>query len=150
MNCDAKNSQRVFMFFHSGADESKARIHEEQWLKVQYPLAKIQLLAMYLIKVNGAKACTVADQITGHTFESVRHSIREENGCVIVKLGWLSKRDSEKLYGSTVVYLASNSQADKFLEKGLCEEGGKSAYTDIWKEQNPGDRRCFNCQRFGN
>ena len=149
MNCDAKNSQRVFMFFHSGVDESKARVHEEQWLKVHYPLAKIQLPAMYPIKVNGAKACTVVDRITGRTLESARHSIGEENGCVIAKLGWLSKRDSGKLYGSMVVYLASKSQADKFLEKGLFEVGGESAYTDIWKEQNPGDRRCFNCQRFG-
>ncbi len=68
---------------------------------------------------------------------------------MIAKLGWLSKRDSGKLYGSMVVYLASKSQADKFLKKGFFEVGGKSVYTDIWKEQNPGDRRCFNCQRFG-
>ncbi len=70
MNCDAKNSQRVFMFFNSGADESKARIHEEQWLKMQYPLAKIQLPAMCPIKVNGVKACTVVDRIIGRTLES--------------------------------------------------------------------------------
>lgn len=30
------------MFFHSGVDESKTRIHEEHWLKKQYPMAKIQ------------------------------------------------------------------------------------------------------------
>ncbi len=48
-----------------------------------------------------------------------------------------------------VIYLANKSQADRFLEKELFEVGGESAYTDIWKEQNPGDRRCFNCQRFG-
>ncbi len=78
MNCDAKNSQRVFMFFHSGADESKARIHEEQRLKVQYPPAKIQLPAIYLIKVYRAKACTVVDRITGRIIESARHSIREK------------------------------------------------------------------------
>lgn len=34
MNFDAKNSQRVFMFSYSGIDKSKARIHEEQWLKI--------------------------------------------------------------------------------------------------------------------
>ncbi len=97
MNCDAKNSQRVFMFFHSRADKSKARIHEEQWLKVQYPLAKIQLPATYPIKVNGAKAYTVVDRITVRTLESAQHSIGEENGCVIAKLGWLSKCDSGKI-----------------------------------------------------
>ncbi len=61
MNRDAKNSQRMFMFFHSGADKSKTRIYEEHWLKVQYPLAKIQLATMYPIKVNRGKACTVVD-----------------------------------------------------------------------------------------
>ena len=81
--------------------------------------------------------------------ESACRAIGEENGCVVAKLGWLSKRNSEKLYGSMVVYLASKVQADKFLEKGLFEEGGESAYTDIWKERTPGNRRCFNCQQFG-
>ncbi len=104
---------------------------------------------MYPIKVNGAKACTVLDRITGRTLESAWHSIGEKNGCVIAKLGWLSKCDSGKLYGSMVVYLTSKSQSDKFLEKGLFEVGGKSAYTDLWKEHNPRDRRFFNCQRFG-
>ena len=70
MNRDAKNSQQVFMFFHFGADKSKTKIHEEHWLKVQYPLAKIQLATMYPIKVHGAKACTVEDRITGRVLES--------------------------------------------------------------------------------
>lgn len=48
-----------------------------------------------------------------------------------------------------VVYLASKSQADKFLEKELFKVGGESAYTDIWNDQNLSDRRYFNCQRFG-
>lgn len=137
------------MFFHSGVDESKARIHKEQWLKIQYSLARIQLAAMYPIKVNGAKACTVVDRITGRILDLARQSIGEENGCVIAKLGWLSKRDSGKLYGSMFVYLASKSQVDKFLEKGLFEIGGESVYTDIWREQSPENRPCFNCQRFG-
>ncbi len=47
-----------------------------------------------------------------------------------------------------VVYLASKSQVDNFLEKRLFEIRGESAYTDIWKEQNPGERRYFNFQRF--
>ncbi len=47
-----------------------------------------------------------------------------------------------------VVYLASKSQAVKFFDKGHFEVGGESVYTDIWKEQNPEDRCCFNCQRF--
>ena len=49
--------------------------------------------------------------------ESARWAIREKNEYVVAKLGWLSKRDSGKLYGSIVVYFASKVQADKFLEK---------------------------------
>lgn len=78
MNRDAKNSLRVFMFFHSGADKSKTRIYEEHLLRVQYPLAKIQLATMYPIKVNGAKACTVMDRITGRIVESAGHAIRKK------------------------------------------------------------------------
>ena len=100
---------------------------------------------MYLIKVNKAKVCTIVDQITRCTLESAQYSIGKKNGCVIAKLGWLSKRNSGKLYGLIVVYLASKSQADKFFKKRLFEVGGESAYTDIWKEQNFEDRCCFNC-----
>ncbi len=62
MNRDAKNSQRVFMFFYSGVDKSKTRIYKEQWLKKQYPLDKIQLATTYPIKVNGAKTYAALDQ----------------------------------------------------------------------------------------
>ncbi len=55
MNCDAKNSQRVFMFFHSGADESNARIHEKQWLKIKYPLANFNFRPCILLKSTGQK-----------------------------------------------------------------------------------------------
>ena len=92
-----KIANECLCFYHSGADESKTRIYEEHWLKVQYPLANIQLATMYPIKINGAKACTVVDQITGRVLESARHAIEEKNGCVIAKLGRLSKRDSGKL-----------------------------------------------------
>ena len=92
---------------------------------------------MYPIKVNGAKACTVVDRITGRTLESAWHSIGEENRCVIAKLGWLSKRDSGKLYGSMVVYLASKSQADKFLAKELFEVGEKAHIQTYGKNKTP-------------
>lgn len=104
---------------------------------------------MYLIKVNGAKAYTVVDRITGRILHSSRQCIEEENGCLIAKLGWLSKQDLGKLYRSMVVYLTSKSQADKFLKKRLFEGGGKSICIDIWREQNPEDRRYFNCHQFG-
>lgn len=61
INCDAKNSQQVFMFFYFNIDEIKTRIYKEEWLKAKYPLAKIQLSAIYLIKINKAKICTVVD-----------------------------------------------------------------------------------------
>ncbi len=83
-----KIANKCFCFFHSEEDEGKTRIHEEQWLKVQYPLAKIQLATIYPIKVKRAKACTVVDQITGRVFESAGHVIGGENGCGIVKLRW--------------------------------------------------------------
>lgn len=149
MNRDAKNNQRVFVFFASGVEESKARIHEEEWLKPKFPQAKIQSAATFPVKINGARATAVLDPMTGRILESARTAIGEENKCTIAKLGWLSKRDSGKLYGSMVVHLASKALADKFLEQGLFEVGGESAYTDVWHDTNPSDRRCFNCQQFG-
>lgn len=86
---------------------------------------------MYPIKVNGAKACTIVDQRQECILESARHTIGKKNGYVIAQLGWLSKRDSGKLYGLMIIYLASKSQADKFLEKRLFEVRKKSIYTDI-------------------
>lgn len=47
------------------------------------------------------------------------------------------------------MYLLSKTQADKFVEQSLFEVGGESAYTDVWHDTNPSERRCFNCQQFG-
>lgn len=46
----------------------------------------------------------------------------------------LSKLGIGKLYGSMVVCLADKKQADAFLEKGVIEVGGETAYTELWQE----------------
>lgn len=101
------------------------------------------------MKVKGAKATAVLDSITRRISESARRVIGEGNNRTIAKVGWLSKKDSGKLYGSIVVHLISKPQADKFVKQGLFEVGEESACTDVWHNANPAERRCFKCQQFG-
>lgn len=48
-----------------------------------------------------------------------------------------------------VVCLADKKQADAFLEKGVIEMGGETAYTEPWQETSSEEKRCFNCQQYG-
>ena len=57
--------------------------------------------------------------------------MKKKNRYIVVKLGWLSKQDSKKLYRSIVIYFASKKQANKFLDKKLFKLKKESAYIDI-------------------
>lgn len=87
--------------------------------------------------------------MTGRILESARRALGEENNCTIAKIGWLSKKDSGKLYESMVVHFISKTQVDKFVEQGLFKVGDESTYTDMWHDTNPSEKRYFNCQQFG-
>ncbi len=149
MNKDAKREHRYLVFFHTPEDEAKARIHSK-WITSHFPQAKIQAPISFPIKVNRARANAVLDANTGRVADHAKDSVGDSNGGPkITRIGWLSKLGTGKLYGSMVVCLADKKEADAFLEKGVIEVGGETAYTEPWQEISSEEKRCFNCQQYG-
>lgn len=149
MNKDAKKEHCYFVFFHTSEDEIKARVHSK-WITSHFPQAKVQSPISFPIKVNRARANAVLDANTGRVADNAKDSVSNSNGGLkITWIGWLSKLGTGKLYRSMVVCLADKMQADAFLEKGVTEVGGETAYTEPWQEISSEEKRCFNCQQYG-
>lgn len=87
--------------------------------------------------------------MTKWILESARTVLGEKNNCTIAKMGWLSKKDSRKLYESMIIYFICKTQLDKFVEQGLFKVVVENTYTDISYNTNPFEKGCFNCQQFG-
>jgi hypothetical protein len=66
----------------------------------------------------------------------------------VAKIAWLSRKDSAKPYGSTVVYLTKVTYARRLLADGFFHAGGESGVTSTF-EYRPRPMQCYNCQEIG-
>lgn len=119
------------MFFNTLKDETKAQVHNK-WVSTHFPKAKIKLPINFLVKVNYAWATTILDAAIRKIAVNIKDIISDSNdGLKITQIGWLSKVETKKLYGSLVIYLANKNEAETLLEKEIVKIGGKTAYTEI-------------------
>ena len=146
MNKDGKREHRFFLFFNSDEDEKKARIHARNWLSTAFPRGNIQSSVTHKVKVNNVRADAVIDLSTNRPAERACHTLSQESGYSIARIGWLS--GPGKKYGSMVVHFTEKKEADEVLARGLMEVGGESACATVWTDK-PEVQRCFNCQQFG-
>lgn len=149
MNKDARRDHCYHMMFENKEAESSARIHD-QWIKLHFPQARMQPPISYPIKVNRARATAILDLLTGRVSDNAKETVSDSNnGLKVIRVGWLSRAGTGKLYGSMVVCLAEKKDADLLISKGLIEIGGETAYTEAFQDLSSDKIRCFNCQDYG-
>lgn len=147
MKRDSRIDHRYFLYFELASEETTARIHST-WLNTDFSKAHILSPTTFPIKVNGAKALVILDSQSGRVSDIAKKNLSDENGgLAIARIGWLSRQD--KSYGSMVISFSQKADADRYLQKGLIEVEGESAYTAEWKKMKIQDQRCFNCQKQG-
>ena len=66
----------------------------------------------------------------------------------IAKIAWLSRKDTEKAYGSMVVYVTKGSDAARLVQGQYFHVAGESAYTGAF-EPRSGPTQCYRCQALG-
>ena len=102
---------------------------------------------LYPIKVDNVNRLAVLDE-NGEIQAGAAETFSHENEVTVSKIGWLSKKNVPKAYGSMVVYVTKDSDARRLLREGFFHVAGESGYTGIF-ERRPRPEQCFNCQELG-
>ena len=108
------------------------------------PRAKIAADPLYPIKIDNVRTSSVFHPDS--TIKEIKETLSKENDTEIARLGWLSAKQTGKAFGSMVVYLTKNSEAQRILQKGYFDIAGESAYARPFKRYPP---KCFNCRMEG-
>ena len=81
-------------------------------------------------------------------WEDACETIGRENNVKIMKLAWLSKLNPDKLYGSLVVYLSSQKEAEGLLNRQVMDFGSEAGFTKVY-ECRQYLTRCQKCLQYG-
>jgi hypothetical protein len=95
------------------------------------------------VKVDNANRTAVLDQ-EGNVLPRAAEVLGKENEVQIAKIGWLSRKDTGKAYGSMVVYVTKGSEAARLLQDQYFNVRGESAYTRVF-EPRYSPQRCYRC-----
>lgn len=102
---------------------------------------------LYPIKVDSVNQAVVLDEID-EIRAGATAAFSEENEVTVAKIARLSRKESAKAYGSTVVYLIRGTDARRLLADGFFHAGGESGVTSTF-EHRPRPTQCYNCQEIG-
>lgn len=102
---------------------------------------------LYLIKVDIVNKAAVLDE-KDEIRVGAAAAFSEENEATVAKIAWLSRTESEKAYGSMVVYPTKGTDARMLLADGFFHAGGESGVTSAF-EYRPCPMQCYNCQELG-
>ena len=78
----------------------------------------------------------------GKVLPGAAEVLEKENDVHIAKIGWLSRKDTGKAYGSMVVYVTKGSEAARLLQDQYFYVAGESTYTGIF-ERRYGSQPCY-------
>ncbi|KAM4056477.1 reverse transcriptase [Hirsutella rhossiliensis] len=96
---------------------------------------------------SGARRTAVLDA-EGNVLPGAAEALGAENYVTIAKITWLSNREKAKAYGSMVIYVTKESDAQRLLDGVWFDVAGESACTNVF-ERRVGPIQCFNCQEMG-
>ncbi len=141
---DARYPDRIRI---TGRDEDEIRAVKEAVAKIDIPGMKILRDRLYPVKVDNAKRTGVIDA-DGAILPGAVTALETENEIKIAKIRWLSRPDTNKAYGSMVVYVTKGDDAAKLLQGQYFIVVGESANTNVF-EARPSPVQCYNCQEMG-
>ena len=99
------------------------------------------------MKIDNANRTAILGQ-DGTIQPETMELLGKENDVRIAKMAQLSRKDTEKAYGSIVVYLAKDSDEARLLQGQDFHITGESPYTRVY-EPRTGPTQCHKCQEVG-
>ena len=141
---DAKNHDRIRVTCRDEAELQKVKKAAE---KRAVKGARVLRDQLYPVKVDNANRTAILDQ-GGKLLPGTMEALGKENRVHIAKIGWLSRKDIGKAYGSMVVYVTKGSEAERLLQGQYFHVAGESAYTRAF-EPRFGPLQCYKCQEVG-
>jgi len=142
-----KDANKFKVFFGDEGQVQTVRQHNE-WLTTRFPGAKLLAEQWYPVRIDGVyKFAVLNDSHSTKVKEEAVKQVGDENGVAIHKIQWLSKPNSDKTYGSMVMYLARREDAIKLLQRGMVDIEGETAFARRY-ERRVGPVRCYKCHQF--
>ncbi len=141
---DPKNTARIRVICRN---EDEIQQVKEAAQKIEIPGIRTLRDQLYPVKIDNANRTAVLDA-DGNILPGAAEVLGKENNVSIAKISWLSKKDSNKAYGSMVVYITKGTDAKRLIDGNYFDIAGESAYTRIFEPQM-GPAQCFNCQEIG-
>jgi hypothetical protein len=141
---DARNMERIRI---ACRDEAELQRVKEAAQRTVAAGARVLRDQLYPVKVDNANRTAILDQ-EGKVLPGAAEVLGKENDVHIAKIGWLSRKDSGKAYGSMVVYVTKGSDAARLLQDQYFHVAGESAYTRVF-EPRYGPQKCYRCQEIG-
>ena len=141
---DPRNTSRVRI---TCRDEAELQQVKETVQKIPAPGVRVLRDQLYPVKIDNANRTAILNQ-DGTIRAEAAEALGKENNVRIAKLAWLSRKDTEKAYGSMVVYVTKGSDGARLLQGQYFHVAGESAYTRVY-ELRSGPRQCYRCQELG-
>ena len=141
---DPKNIDRIKVICRNDGEIQRVK---EAAQKIEIPGMRVLRDQLYPVKIDNANRTAVLDA-DGNILPGAAEVLGKENNVSIAKISWLSKKDSNKAYGSMVVYITKGTDAKRLIDGNYFDIAGESAYTRIF-EPRMRPAQCFNCQEIG-
>jgi hypothetical protein len=141
---DARNTERIKIVCR---DEDELQRVKDAAQKTAAEGVRVLRDQLYPVKVDNVNRTTILDQ-NGKVLPGAAEVLGKENEVHIAKIGWLSRRDTGRAYGSMVVYVTKGSEAARLLQDQYFHVAGESAYTRVF-EPRYGPQKCYRCQEIG-
>uniref|UniRef100_A0A093ULR6 Retrovirus-related Pol polyprotein from type-1 retrotransposable element R1 n=1 Tax=Talaromyces marneffei PM1 TaxID=1077442 RepID=A0A093ULR6_TALMA len=126
---DAKNPDRVKVICRH---EDEIQLVKEAAPKLNIPGLRVLRDQLYPVKIDNVNRTAVLDT-DGNILPGAAEVLGKENNVDIAKISWLSKKDSNKAYGSMVVYITKGIDARRLIEGEYFDIAGESAYTRLFE-----------------
>ena len=141
---DSKNTKRIKI---ACRDESELQLVKESAQKALTAECRVLRDQLFPVKVYNTNRTAVLDQ-EGNLLPGILEALGSENEVSIAKISWRSRKDTNKAYGSMVVYVTKRMEAERLLTEQYFHVAGESAITRVF-ESRPNLNQCYNCQEIG-
>ena len=129
---DPRNPARIRI---NCRNEAELQCVKEAAQKTLAPSVRVLRDQLYPVKIDNANRTAVLNQ-EGKIRDEAAEVLGKENNVGIAQIGWLSKKDTGKAYGSMVVYVTKSSEAARLLRDQYFHIAGESAYVRTYEPKS--------------
>ncbi|KAF3392112.1 hypothetical protein DPV78_010808 [Talaromyces pinophilus] len=122
---DPKNTAQIRVICRN---EDEIQQVKEAAQKIEIPGIRTLRDQLYPVKIDNVNRTAVLDA-DRNILPGAADALGKENNVSITKISWLSKKDSNKAYGSMVVYITKGTDAKHLIDGNYFDIAGESART---------------------